>query len=104
MAVDTPQRRRRIQQLVRNAFPGCSAQFLAASPGALAFRVRAPTGRFRSGVLTVPAHHEGVRLNSAWLERLLRRPWSSRQGRGRVGHYGPRRLSPRNRGTGDTPR
>jgi hypothetical protein len=71
MAVDTPQRRRRIEQLVGNAFPGCTAEFLPASPGALAFRVRGPTGRPRSGVLRLPAHHGRIRLNSAWLQQLL---------------------------------
>jgi hypothetical protein len=82
--VDTPQRRRRIQQLVGNQFPGCAAEFLSASPGALAFRVRGPTGRLRSGIITLPAHHERVRLNSAWLERQLQRAKASRRQEGRL--------------------
>jgi hypothetical protein len=71
MTVDTPQRRRRIQQLIRNAFPGCTAQFLPADSGALAFRVRGPTGRPRSGVLRLLGHQGRVRLNADWLQRQL---------------------------------
>lgn len=73
MAVDTPQRRRRIQQLVANAFRGCSAEFVNAGRGALAFRVRGPTGRVRSGILRLPAHHERTRLNAAWLHQQFQR-------------------------------
>jgi hypothetical protein len=72
VAVDTPQRRRRIEQLVGNAFPGCAAEFLPDAPGALAFRVLGPTGRPWSGVLRLPAHHGRVRLNAGWLQRQLR--------------------------------
>lgn len=61
----------RIQQLVRNAHPGCEAIFVDAPPDGLAFRVRARNGRYRSGVITLLRHHREVRLNSAWLDRQM---------------------------------
>jgi hypothetical protein len=71
MTVDTAQRRRRIQQLARNAFPGSEVVFLRAQAGALAFRIRAVNGRFRTGIIKLLAHHQKVRLNPSWLQRQL---------------------------------
>jgi hypothetical protein len=71
MTVDTPQRRRRIQQIAKNAFPGSTVVFLRAQPGALAFRIRAVNGRFRTGVIKLLPHHGKVRLNRSWLQRQL---------------------------------
>jgi hypothetical protein len=73
MAVDNAHSRRRIEQLVSNAFPGCSAEFVATNPGALAFRICGPTGRHRSGIIRLPSHGQSARLNAAWLERTLKR-------------------------------
>jgi hypothetical protein len=70
--LDNPQRRRALEQLVRNAFPGCCAMFLEAPAGGVAFCIRAENGRYRSGVIKVPAHHGHVRFNSAWLARQIK--------------------------------
>jgi hypothetical protein len=73
MTPDTPQRRRRIERLVRNEFPGCAAVFVAAPAGGLAFRIVAPCGCFRSHTITLPAHHGHVRLNRSWLADRMKR-------------------------------
>jgi hypothetical protein len=72
VTLDTPQRRRLIQQLVRNECPGCTVVFVGAPAGAVAFRIRAASGRFRSGVIKLLAHHGHIRLNSAWLKREMK--------------------------------
>jgi hypothetical protein len=71
MVVDTPQRRRRIQQIASNAFPGSTVVFLRAPRGALAFRIRSVNGRFRTGIIKLLSHHGKVRLNQSWLQRQL---------------------------------
>jgi hypothetical protein len=70
--LDKPQRRRQIGQLVCNAFPTCTAEFVAAPAGGIAFRVRAANGRYRSGVIKLLAHHGHIRLNHAWLMREMK--------------------------------
>lgn len=67
MTLNTPERRRRIEQLVRNEFPGCAAVFVMAPVGGLAFRICAPCGCVRSGIITLLAHHGHIRLNRSWL-------------------------------------
>jgi len=66
-SLDNPERRREIRQLVRNAFPACSAVFVEPPEGGIAFRIRAENGRYRSGVIKLLGHHGHVRLNTAWL-------------------------------------
>jgi hypothetical protein len=71
MSVDTPQRRRRILQLVQNALPGSTVVFAGGTPGCLAFRIKSANGRYRSGTIKLLAHHRRIRLNRAWLQRQL---------------------------------
>jgi hypothetical protein len=71
MTADTPQRRRRIEQLVRNEFPDCEVVFVKVTEKSLAFRIRGANGRFRSGIVQVLPHHSLTRLNKDWLKRKL---------------------------------
>jgi len=70
--VDSAQRRRRLEQLVQNDFPGCVVVFLPSTDGSVAFRIRAKNGRYRSGAIKLMPHHRAIRLNKSWLERALR--------------------------------
>lgn len=70
--LDSPQRRRQIQRLVQNQFPNCKVHFITAPRDALAFRIRAPNGRYRSGIIKLLAHHGHIRLNRAWLTAQLK--------------------------------
>ena len=46
---------------------GASSNFCTVSPeGSLAFRIRTPNGRFRSGVIKILPHHVSIRLNRRW--------------------------------------
>lgn len=65
-------RRRDVRQLARNEFPDCSVVFVTAPTGAIAFRISASSGRYRSGVIKLLAHHAHVRLNRAWLARQMK--------------------------------
>ncbi len=69
--LDTPYRRRKIRQLARNEFRGCSVVFTAGIDGGLAFQIQSQNGRIRSGVIALLPHHGKVRLNAAWLKRHL---------------------------------
>ena len=70
---NNPQRRRRIEQLVRNELPGCHAEFVAAAPrGGLAFRIRAASGPYRSGVIKLLGHHTRFPVNRAWLMNQMK--------------------------------
>ncbi|MBI3865090.1 MAG: hypothetical protein HY290_24720 [Planctomycetia bacterium] len=71
MTADTPQRRRRIEQLVKNLLPGCTAAFMPGTDGGLAFRIRSKNGRFRTGIIKLLSHHQKVRLNRHWLQRQI---------------------------------
>jgi hypothetical protein len=71
MPEDTPQRRRRIESLVRNAFPGCHASFLERGHTGLSFRVVDDRGRLRSGYVHVPRLTSRSPLNKTWLQRQV---------------------------------
>src|SRR5262245_36147844 len=68
---DTAQRRQRIQQLVRNEFPGCEAVFLPSSRS-LTFLVRSQASQYRSAIIRVPSPGSRIALNKAWLLRQLK--------------------------------
>ncbi|MBI1374049.1 MAG: hypothetical protein GC159_15115 [Phycisphaera sp.] len=56
---------------MQNVMPGCVAVFVDAPNGALAFRIRAASGRYRSGEIQLLAHHGHIKINRAWLEDQL---------------------------------
>jgi hypothetical protein len=72
-SLDTPQRRRQIERLVRNALPTCTCEFMTPPAGGIAFRLRGENGRYKSGTIKLLSHHGQMRLNHAWLTSEMKR-------------------------------
>ena len=71
MGIDTPQRRKRIVQLVRNDLPDCEVEFTEDVEDVLAFRIRSSSGKYRTGTITLRCHHIRIVLNKAWLQQQI---------------------------------
>jgi hypothetical protein len=69
VGMDVNHHRRRIQQLVSNEFPGCTAVFQEGAAVGLNFRIRAKNGRFRCATISAWSN---TRLSAAWLKRALK--------------------------------